>query len=215
MERQRSFSFKPTRFLLFSFTIFSAVIFFFFFSISVMTTVTSNAGFRYRKPLLDLPPKPVNVETLSGFNGKNSENDVKNPITVDESLSEHEDASGSANISVSDGIQRGGNESEVVSGEDTSKNGALPSNFTTAVESVSNSTSVEKIEVHTDLKIEENKNRECDVWKGKWVFDESYPLYTNQSCPFIDGGFDCGGNGRLDKEYMKWRWQPHDCDIPR
>ncbi|KAL9242961.1 hypothetical protein vseg_016912 [Gypsophila vaccaria] len=55
----------------------------------------------------------------------------------------------------------------------------------------------------------------CDVWTGKWVFDENYPLYTNYTCPFIDEGFNCQGNGRLDKDYMKWRWQPHDCDIPR
>lgn len=55
----------------------------------------------------------------------------------------------------------------------------------------------------------------CDVTKGKWLFDESYPLYTNSSCPFIDEGFDCLGNGRYDKDYMKWRWQPESCDIPR
>uniref|UniRef100_A0A2P2J3Y9 Uncharacterized protein n=2 Tax=Rhizophora mucronata TaxID=61149 RepID=A0A2P2J3Y9_RHIMU len=57
--------------------------------------------------------------------------------------------------------------------------------------------------------------RECDVAKGKWIYDASYPLYTNSSCPFIDEGFDCAGNGRLDKDYMKWRWQTQDCDIPR
>ncbi|KAL8142653.1 hypothetical protein V2J09_015685 [Rumex salicifolius] len=56
---------------------------------------------------------------------------------------------------------------------------------------------------------------ECDVSRGRWVFDESYPLYTNFSCPFIDEGFNCNGNGRLDSDYIKWRWQPQDCDIPR
>ncbi|GFQ01561.1 protein trichome birefringence-like 6 [Phtheirospermum japonicum] len=30
-----------------------------------------------------------------------------------------------------------------------------------------------------------------------------------------DEGFNCQSNGRLDKDYMKWRWQPQDCDIPR
>ncbi|KAL3517369.1 hypothetical protein ACH5RR_019958 [Cinchona calisaya] len=55
----------------------------------------------------------------------------------------------------------------------------------------------------------------CDVTKGKWVFDETYPLYRNTSCPFIDEGFNCEANGRLDKDYMKWRWQPQDCDLPR
>lgn len=63
-----------------------------------------------------------------------------------------------------------------------------------------------------DVKIEK---RTCDVSKGKWVFDETYPLYSNASCPYIDEGFNCQTNGRLDSDYMKWRWQPDHCDIPR
>ncbi|KAG6417778.1 hypothetical protein SASPL_119971 [Salvia splendens] len=55
----------------------------------------------------------------------------------------------------------------------------------------------------------------CDVTRGHWVYDESYPFYTNVTCPYIDEGFGCESNGRLDKGFMKWRWQPHDCDIPR
>ncbi|KAG2552480.1 hypothetical protein PVAP13_9KG464400 [Panicum virgatum] len=55
----------------------------------------------------------------------------------------------------------------------------------------------------------------CDVYDGSWVFDETYPLYTNDRCPFIDEGFSCGANGRLDHSYMKWRWQPKHCNIPR
>jgi hypothetical protein len=57
--------------------------------------------------------------------------------------------------------------------------------------------------------------KECDLRKGYWVFDERYPLYSRDSCPFIDEGFDCEGNGRLDRNYSKWRWQPQDCDLPR
>ncbi|BFG43436.1 hypothetical protein CerSpe_297100 [Prunus speciosa] len=56
----------------------------------------------------------------------------------------------------------------------------------------------------------------CDFsTRGRWVYDKSYPLYTNRSCPFIFEGFDCQGNGRSDQDYMRWRWQPQDCDIPR
>lgn len=179
-----------------------------------MTAVPSNARVQFSEPLVNLVPTPVNVETLSGFSRKNSGDGVIKPIVIDAHLRKRENASGSARISVFEGIQRRDNESEV-SDEDTNKNGAVDGNFTTGQESVSNSTSFEKIEVHTDQRIEEKKNRECALWKGRWVFDESYPLYTNQSCPFIDEGFDCGGNGRLDKDYMKWRWQPQDCDIPR
>ncbi|KAK3151417.1 hypothetical protein QOZ80_3AG0245600 [Eleusine coracana subsp. coracana] len=55
----------------------------------------------------------------------------------------------------------------------------------------------------------------CDVYDGSWVFDDSYPFYTSDSCPFIDEGFSCEANGRTDRSYMKWRWQPKHCNIPR
>ncbi|TVU47317.1 hypothetical protein EJB05_06912 [Eragrostis curvula] len=55
----------------------------------------------------------------------------------------------------------------------------------------------------------------CDVYDGSWVFDESYPLYTSDSCPYIDEGFSCEANGRTDRSYMKWRWQPKHCTIQR
>ncbi|KAG2552482.1 hypothetical protein PVAP13_9KG464500 [Panicum virgatum] len=56
---------------------------------------------------------------------------------------------------------------------------------------------------------------QCDVSDGSWVFDESYPLYESNSCPFIDEGFSCQANGRMDKSYMKMRWQPKHCNVPR
>ncbi|KAH9317531.1 hypothetical protein KI387_019300 [Taxus chinensis] len=55
---------------------------------------------------------------------------------------------------------------------------------------------------------------ECDLSVGMWVRDEGYPVYQSQNCPFIDGGFRCQENGRPDKDYLKWRWQPSDCDLP-
>lgn len=65
-------------------------------------------------------------------------------------------------------------------------------------------------------KIEQKTVKGCDdLTNGYWVFDESYPLYAKDSCPFIDEGFDCEGNGRLDRNYSKWRWQPKGCDLPR
>ncbi|KAH9319059.1 hypothetical protein KI387_020828, partial [Taxus chinensis] len=56
---------------------------------------------------------------------------------------------------------------------------------------------------------------ECNIFDGKWVVDSSYPLYRTRSCSFIDEAFDCEGNGRKDLGYMKWRWQPRDCNLPR
>ncbi|CAA7405970.1 unnamed protein product [Spirodela intermedia] len=55
----------------------------------------------------------------------------------------------------------------------------------------------------------------CDLFQGKWVWDESYPLYEAGDCSFLDEGFRCTENGRPDSFYTKWRWQPSHCDLPR
>lgn len=55
----------------------------------------------------------------------------------------------------------------------------------------------------------------CDVFDGSWVPDERYPLYNSSNCPFAERGFNCLANGRKDTEYLKWRWKPRGCDVPR
>ncbi|XP_010673529.4 protein trichome birefringence [Beta vulgaris subsp. vulgaris] len=55
----------------------------------------------------------------------------------------------------------------------------------------------------------------CDLFDGKWVKDDSYPIYEPGSCPYIDEPFNCYLNGRPDNAYEKYRWQPHGCNIPR
>ncbi|KAL0326077.1 UNVERIFIED_CONTAM: protein trichome berefringence-like 7 [Sesamum radiatum] len=55
----------------------------------------------------------------------------------------------------------------------------------------------------------------CNVFDGRWVIDESYPLYNASECPFVERGFDCLSNGRKDTGYLKWRWKPNSCEIPR
>ncbi|KAJ7973060.1 Protein trichome birefringence-like [Quillaja saponaria] len=256
MERQRSFSFKPTRFLVFSFTICSSFIFLTFFTIWIIKAtplVRQPTHLQFNRSYPNLGPRPITVLTLTGFSRNFTKVDLKNPILIAQDLSRPWNSSGFGGISLIEGIQKkseavedggfkgdafGGNFTEMqenvhkaspekievpISGskeEKKTRAGSLEKIEASTVDRTEEkkkiiATSSEKIEVLISKKIEQRKVKDCDLTKGSWVFDESYPLYTKNSCPFIDEGFDCDSNGRLDKNYMKWRWQPNDCDIPR
>lgn len=58
-------------------------------------------------------------------------------------------------------------------------------------------------------------DKECDVFDGSWVVDDNYPSYNASECPFVERGFNCLGNGRGHDEYLKWRWKPKHCNVPR
>ncbi|KAL2645125.1 hypothetical protein R1flu_012712 [Riccia fluitans] len=55
----------------------------------------------------------------------------------------------------------------------------------------------------------------CDYSVGRWVYDDSYPLYKPDTCPYVDGGFRCVENGRPSDEFQKYRWEPSGCNLPR
>lgn len=277
MEKQRSFSIKPIRFLVFSFTLSFSVVFLIFFSTWVIKTSpslhlgTHNFGFNSTS---------LTVQSVREFNSSSSEYLLKSSILLRSHFGRDENSSRIADVSSLEGAEK--RESEITVVQDAeSKDGLLTGNSSStpfgknlsvdgvnsshsanstvddsevlghviySVGSVdSNSTGEEfqelndvidtgnvvldnstsgKQDIVSDSSFEgqrialrnnvEEKNKvDCDITKGRWVIDESYPLYTNITCPFIDEGFNCQGNGRLDKDYMKWRWQPHDCDIPR
>jgi len=57
----------------------------------------------------------------------------------------------------------------------------------------------------------------CSLFVGAWVRDETerYPLYHSSSCPVIDPEFNCQMYGRPDSGYLKYRWKPLSCELPR
>lgn len=55
----------------------------------------------------------------------------------------------------------------------------------------------------------------CALFAGTWVRDDSYPLYQSSACPIIDPEFNCQMFGRPDSDYLKYRWQPLNCELPR
>ncbi|KAE8675765.1 hypothetical protein F3Y22_tig00111644pilonHSYRG00091 [Hibiscus syriacus] len=58
-------------------------------------------------------------------------------------------------------------------------------------------------------------DKTCDVFKGKWVPYPQGPYYSNETCRLIVDQHNCMKFGRPDTEFMKWRWKPDECELPR
>lgn len=67
---------------------------------------------------------------------------------------------------------------------------------------------------HTRPMIQANQST-CALFAGNWVRDDSYPIYQSSNCPIIDSQFNCQMFGRPDSDYLKYRWKPLNCELPR
>nr|XP_043637727.1 protein trichome birefringence-like 6 isoform X2 [Erigeron canadensis] len=194
IEKQKSFSYKPTKFFIFSLTISLSIIFLTVFSIWVFKSdpfiINQDTRFQFTQiesTSLSFVQK-VNISQTHFTKSLNSSKRHKLSYDFEKKIQNLD-----------------------------SKNVDVVKGTSFLVLDVNNS-SVANYVNKSDLKKTNGKKvgeKVCDVTKGEWIYDDSYPLYTAFSCPFIDEGFNCEANGRLDKDYMKWRWKPHDCDIPR
>ncbi|CAA0815891.1 Protein trichome birefringence-like 37 [Striga hermonthica] len=55
----------------------------------------------------------------------------------------------------------------------------------------------------------------CEFSQGSWILDGSQPMYNVSICSFIEKQFDCIGNGRPDNLFLKYRWKPSGCELPK
>lgn len=55
---------------------------------------------------------------------------------------------------------------------------------------------------------------DCSFSKGKWIMDESRPLYSGFGCKqWLSSMWGCRLTQRKDFEYEKLRWKPKDCEM--
>lgn len=190
---------KSTRVLAFIITtISSAIVFFTFFSTSLIKSNSSLYPTTDSNFQIDLSPIAAISVSNNLHISDSSVSPQASPILISTHFNPPENTSGSSKISVFE---------QKIRGDSLFKEDKV----------IANLTSIKVIELPSNNGREKTKKRiqECDVTIGKWVYDSDYPLYTNASCPFIDEGFGCQTNGRLNLNYMNWRWEPQDCDAPR
>jgi len=79
----------------------------------------------------------------------------------------------------------------------------------------SSSSSLDKVYVSRssyDFNVTEIKR--CNVFSGEWVPYSKGASYDNETCNLIIEQQNCMKFGRPDREFLKWRWKPNECELP-
>lgn len=67
----------------------------------------------------------------------------------------------------------------------------------------------------SQYKTGERLDKRCDISRGQWIRDEDGAQYTNATCYTIQEHQNCVKYGRPDMDFLKWRWKPEGCELPR
>ncbi|KAK6928000.1 Trichome birefringence-like, N-terminal domain [Dillenia turbinata] len=61
-----------------------------------------------------------------------------------------------------------------------------------------------------------DKRKKCNLFSGEWIWNPGgpSPYYTNETCYAIQDHQNCMRNGRPDSDFLKWKWKPHECELP-
>lgn len=62
--------------------------------------------------------------------------------------------------------------------------------------------------------LETTETRGCNIFSGHWAPNPKETYYDNETCPFILNQVNCLTSGRPDREFMKLRWKPDECELP-
>ncbi|KAM7268395.1 hypothetical protein ACFE04_010561 [Oxalis oulophora] len=57
--------------------------------------------------------------------------------------------------------------------------------------------------------------KQCSIFNGKWIPYPNGTYYTNSTIKLMTDQQNCAKFGRRDTDYMKWRWKPDECELPR
>ncbi|KAJ6368310.1 hypothetical protein OIU78_000825 [Salix suchowensis] len=60
-----------------------------------------------------------------------------------------------------------------------------------------------------------SESRKCDIFRGKWIPYQDTPYYNNATCREISDQQNCMKFGRPDTDFLKWKWKPDECELPR